>query len=198
MTLDQNLIDVQVKLKVAEVESNIQFLCSLGRIDELARLAEIIQRRLMGTEYVQVNPIGTYSLDKGFVTNPYYQYHANPNYVMAPELHILFDEIKAGNSNRLLLTKQRLIEVITRQGYIFYTNNNKEEIVIRRSFNGFDVYISSNGKLECNIITYTSVVEAIDKFLELLSKKEETAPELQPLKTESVPVPRFSFDDVKD
>lgn len=184
MTLDQNLIDVQVKLKVAEVESNIQFLCSLGRIDELARLAEIIQRRLMGTEYVQVNPIGTYSLDKGFVTNPYYQYHANPNYVMAPELHILFDEIKAGNSNRLLLTKQRLIEVIPRQGYIFYTNNNKEEIGIQLILqNVFYVFTKPNKGHEHNSGTYTSVVEAIDKFLELLSKKEETAPDSQPLET---------------
>lgn len=171
-------------MKVAEVESNIQFLCSLGRIDELGRLAEIIQRRLMGTEYAPVNPIGTYSPNQGFVTNPYYRCRANHNYAVVPELSILFDEIKTGNSNRLFLTKQLLIEAIPRQGYIFYTNNNKEEIGIQLILqNVFYVFTKPNKGHEHNSGTYTSVVEAVDKFLELLSKKEETASDSQPLKT---------------
>lgn len=184
MSLDQNSIEVQVKLKVAEVESNIQFLCSLGRIDELGRLSEIIQRRLMGTEYAPVNPIGTYSPNQGFVTNPYYRCRANHNYAVVPELSILFDEIKTGNSNKLLLTKQLLIEAIPRQGYIFYTNNNKEEIGIQLILqNVFYVFTKPNKGHEQNGKAYVSVVEAVDKFLELLSKKEETPPDSQPLET---------------
>lgn len=194
MSLDQNSIEVQVKLKVAEIEANIRFLQSLGRINELAGLSNVIQSFVMGHNpngstfaHPQKLKMGSLSGQPGFThdfgyTPPNYndaqifnmnrQNHSVAS--MVPELSVLFDEIKTGNCNRLFLTKQLLIEAIPRQGYIFYTNNNKEEIGIQLILqNVFYVFTKPNKGHEYNSGTYTSVVEAVDKFLELLSKKEE-------------------------